>query len=194
MGGAALSRYISYSYTLVDGVTLTASIWNGVFSAIWGAFDTVQSDVDAVRAEANADKANQLRYSGLTANYNAAGYRVTGAANAINAQDYVTLAQLTAASMSSTLPSYSGFAGRSIRTTGSTVFWASDSPSAVSYTYNGSGQVTGITETVDGYQRTTTLTYNADGTVNTEAVTWHGVTRTRTFSYSNGQCTGSTEV
>ena len=83
---------------------------------------------------------------------------------------------------------------RNIRTTGSTVFWASDSPSAVSYTYNGSGQVTGVSETVDGYPRTTAYTYNSDGTVNTEAVTWHGVTRTRTYSYSNGQCTGSTEV
>ena len=189
-----MSRYISYSYSLVDGVTLTASIWNGVFAAVMAGFDAVQTDVDAVRSEANADKANQVRYAGLTGNLPAAGYRVTGAGNAVNPQDYVTLAQLTAASMSSALPAYAGFAGRNIRNTGSTVFWASDSPSGQTATYNGNGQLTGLSETVDGYARTSAYTYNADGTVNTETVTWHGVTRIRTHSYTNGQWTGSTEV
>ena len=42
----------------------------------------------------DGDKANQVRYSGLTANYNAAGYRITGAGNGVNPQDYVTMAQL----------------------------------------------------------------------------------------------------
>ena len=181
------NRYCSYSYATVDGVTLTAAMWNGAFAAMLAGFDAVQADVDG-------DKANQVRYSGLTSNYNAAGYRITGAGNGVNPQDYVTLAQLSAASLAASLPAYAAYAGRNIRNTGSAVFWASDSPSSVSYSYNGSGQVTGITETVDGYPRTTTLTYNSDGTVNTEAVTWHGVTRTRTYSYSNGQCTGSTEV
>ena len=181
------NRYCSYSYATVDGVTLTAAMWNGAFAAMLAGFDAVQADVDG-------DKANQVRYSGLTANYNAAGFRVTGAGNAVNPQDYVTLAQLTATAFSPALPTQSGNAGRAVRTTGTSAYWATDSASSVSYSYNGSGQVTGITETVDGYPRTTTLTYNVDGTVNTEAVTWHGVTRTRTFSYSNGQCTGSTEV
>lgn len=66
--------------------------------------------------------------------------------------------------------------------------------SAQSATYNGSGQLTGITETVDGYTRSTTLTYNSDGTLNTEAITYRGVTKTRTHSYSSGQWSGSTEV
>jgi len=182
-----MSRYWSYSYTVTTGTTLTQSVWNNIFASIDSAFSSVVADVDG-------DKANQVRYSGLTSNYNAAGYRITGAGNGVNPQDYVTLAQLSAASLAASLPAYAAYAGRNIRNTGSTVFWASDSPSSVSYSYNGSGQVTGITETVDGYPRTTTLTYNSDGTVNTEAVTWHGVTRTRTYSYSNGQCTGSTEV
>ena len=181
------NRYCSYSYATVDGVTLTAAMWNGAFAAMLAGFDAVQADVDG-------DKANQVRYSGLTANYNAAGFRVTGAGNAVNPQDYVTLAQLTATAFSPALPTQSGNAGRAVRTTGTSAYWATDSASAQVMTYNGSGQLTGISETVDGYPRTTTLTYNADGTVNTEAVTWHGVTRTRTFSYSNGQCTGSTEV
>lgn len=66
--------------------------------------------------------------------------------------------------------------------------------SAQSATYNGSGQLTGITETVDGYTRSTTLTYNSDGTLNTEAITYRGVTKTRTHSYSSSQWSGSTEV
>ena len=55
-------------------------------------------------------------------------------------------------------------------------------------------RLTGIIETVDGYSKSTSITYNSDGTLNTEAITMHGVTRTRTYSYSNGQLTGSTEV
>lgn len=181
------NRYCSYSYATVDGVTLTASMWNGAFAAMLAGFDAVQTDVDG-------DKANQLRYSGLTGHYNAAGYRITGAGNAVNPQDYVTLAQLTAASLSASLPAYAPYAGRNIRNTGATVFWASDSPSGQTATYNGNGQLTGLSETVDGYARIRVYTYNADGTVNTETVTWHGVTRIRTHSYTNGQWAGSTEV
>ena len=182
-----MSRYWSYSYSVTTGQTLTQSVWNSCFASIDAAFAAVVADVDG-------DKANQVRYTGLTGNYNAAGYRITGAGDAVNSQDYVTLAQLTAAGLSSALPVFATYAGRSIRNNGTLVYWATDSASSQTMAYNGSGQVTGISETVDGYPRTTTLTYNADGTVNTEAVTWHGVTRTRTYSYSNGQCTGSTEV
>lgn len=181
------NRYCNYSYALADGALLTSGVWNGVFASLIAGFDAVQADVDV-------DKANQARYSGLTGNLPAAGYRITGAGNAVNPQDYVTLAQLTSASMSAALPVYGAYAGRSIRNNGAIVFWASDSPSAQTPTYNGNGQLTGLTETVDGYSRTTAYTYNADGTVATEAVTWHGVTRTRTHSYSAGQWTGSTEI
>lgn len=181
------NRYCNYSYATADGVTLTAGMWNGVFAAMLAGFDAVQADIDT-------DKANQLRYSGLTGHYNAAGYRITGAGNAVNPQDYVTLAQLTSAGLSSALPVFATYAGRSIRNNGTLVYWATDSASSQTMAYNGSGQLTGITETVDGYSKSTTYTYNADGTVNTEAITMHGVTRTRTYSYSNGQVTGSTEV
>lgn len=188
------NRYCNYSYATADGVTLTAGMWNGVFAAMLAGFDAVQTDVDLVRSEAVADHANQARYGGMTANLNAAGYRVTGAGNAVNPQDYVTLAQLTSAGLSSALPVFATYAGRSIRNNGTLVYWATDSASAQTMAYNGSGQLTGITETVDGYSKSTTYTYNADGTVNTEAITMHGVTRTRTYSYSSGQVTGSTEV
>jgi YD repeat-containing protein len=181
------NRYCSYSYATVDGVTLTAGMWNGAFAAMLAGFDAVQADVDG-------DKANQVRYSGLTANYNAAGYRITGAGNGVNPQDYVTMAQLTATAFSPALPTQSGNAGRAVRTTGASAYWATDSASAQTMAYNGNGQLTGITETVDGYSKSTSYTYNSDGTLNTEAITMHGVTRTRTYSYSNGQLTGSTEV
>lgn len=72
--------------------------------------------------------------------------------------------------------------------------YESDHASSVTYSYNASSQLTGVSETVDGLSRSTTLTYNADGSVNTVAVTFDGSTKTRTFAYSAGQCTGSTEV
>lgn len=181
------NRYCNYSYSLTDGSLLTATVWNNVFASLIAGFDAVQSDIDT-------DKTNQVRYSGITGNLPAVGFRITGAGNAVNPQDYVTLAQLTAASMSAALPAYGAFAGRTIRNTGSLVYWATDSASAQTMAYNGIGQLTGITETVDGYSRTTAYTYNTDGTVNTEAITWQGITRTRTYSYTNGQVTGSTEV
>lgn len=95
---------------------------------------------------------------------------------------------------STALPIQAGNNGRAIRTTGALAYWATDSASSQTMAYNGSGQLTGITETVDGYSKSTAYTYNTDGTVNTEAITMHGVTRTRTYSYSSGQVTGSTEV
>ena len=44
-GGATVSnRYCSYSYATVDGVTLTAGMWNGAFAAMLAGFDAVQAD------------------------------------------------------------------------------------------------------------------------------------------------------
>lgn len=111
-----------------------------------------------------------------------------------NSTKIATTAYVDQRAFSTALPSQATNNGKAIRTNGTTAFWASDSASSQTIAYNGSGQLTGITETVDGYSKSTTYTYNADGTVNTEAITMHGVTRTRTYSYSSGQVTGSTEV
>lgn len=186
-------------------ITLLAGDYPAKYDNFVTAAESVATEVETARAaygslhariagEVAALNASKVNTSGLTGDLSAGGYRITGAGNAVNSQDYVTLAQLTAASMSAALPAYAPYAGRNIRNTGATVFWASDSPSGQTATYNGNGQLTGLSETVDGYARTSAYTYNADGTVNTETVTWHGVTRVRTHNYTNGLWTGSTEV
>jgi len=111
-----------------------------------------------------------------------------------NSTKIATTAYVDQRAFSTALPSQTANPGRSIRTNGTTAYWATDSASSQTMAYNGNGQLTGITETVDGYSRTAAYTYNVDGTINTEAITWQGVTRTRTYSYSSGQVTGSTEV
>jgi YD repeat-containing protein len=111
-----------------------------------------------------------------------------------NSTKIATTAYVDQRAFSTALPIQATNNGKAIRTNGTTAFWASDSASSQTMAYNGNGQLTGITETVDGYSKSTTYTYNADGTVNTETVTWHGVTRIRTHNYTNGQWTGSTEV
>lgn len=53
-----------------------------------------------------------------------------------------------------------------------------------------SGRVTSVVE--DGV--TKTITYNADGTVNTVSFPHRGLTRTETYAYTGGVCTGMTAV
>ena len=56
--------------------------------------------------------------------------------------------------------------------------------SAATYSYDGVGNLTGITETVNGLTRSTVLTYNASDAVQTVAVTYDGATVTTTYSYN----------
>lgn len=71
---------------------------------------------------------------------------------------------------------------------------AADPPTVAAYTYDGQGRLSGISETVAGLTRTTTVTYNPEGTVNTVTVVYNGVTRVETYAYSGGNLTGMTAV
>ena len=64
-------------------------------------------------------------------------------------------------------------------------------PSKTVITYDGSGRVSTVVETVDGQLATTTVAYNADGTVNTVITTYRGRTRTETMAYAAGRVSGS---
>ena len=64
-------------------------------------------------------------------------------------------------------------------------------PSKTDITYDGSGRVVTVVETVDGQPATTTMAYNADGTVNTVTTTYKGRTRTETMAYAAGRVSGS---
>ena len=64
-------------------------------------------------------------------------------------------------------------------------------PSKTVITYDGSGRVSTVVETVDGQPATITMAYNADGTVNTVTTTYRGRTRTETMAYAAGRVSGS---
>lgn len=66
---------------------------------------------------------------------------------------------------------------------------------AATLTYNGSGQVTMITETLGGGQpRVTAYAYNVDGQVQTETVTIGAVSYVTTYTYTGGLLTGATRA
>ena len=69
---------------------------------------------------------------------------------------------------------------------------AVETASGATYTYDASGYITQMVETLTGGNRTTTYTYNADRTINTEVSTYQGVTKTTTFVYTNGRITSYT--
>lgn len=71
---------------------------------------------------------------------------------------------------------------------------AAGRPSAASYTYDGEGRLSGLTETVAGLTRTMTIAYNPDGTVATVTTVYNGITRVETYAYSGGNLTGMTAV
>lgn len=64
--------------------------------------------------------------------------------------------------------------------------------SAVSYTYTG-GVLTGISETLPGGTRTTTLNYTS-GVLTSIVVVFGGITRTTTYTYTGGVLTGIATV
>ena len=68
--------------------------------------------------------------------------------------------------------------------------WIEPEASAV-LSYNGSGQVTMITETLSGgQQRVTAYAYNVDGQVQTETATIGAVSYRTTYTYTDGLLTG----
>lgn len=67
-------------------------------------------------------------------------------------------------------------------------------PSASTVTYDGSGRVSGITETLPQGVRATVLTYTAAGRVNTVAETLAGKTRTTTYAYDGAGRVSGYEV
>ena len=112
------NRYCSYSYATVDGVTLTAAMWNGAFAAMLAGFDAVQADVDG-------DKTNQVRYSGLTANLPLAGYRITDAPSVPqSSSELVSKAYVDSLAISGLGPTQAGHAGGLVTTNGTTASWS----------------------------------------------------------------------
>jgi len=68
-------------------------------------------------------------------------------------------------------------------------------PSAVSYTYDGSGNVTQQAETIGAVTRATSYTYDANGNIATVVIADGTVTRTETYTYdANGLLTGMSAV
>ena len=65
-------------------------------------------------------------------------------------------------------------------------------PSAATYTYDAAGKIIGLSETVSGSTRTTTISYNTDGTVYRVITVYNGATRTETYTYTAGVITGLT--
>jgi YD repeat-containing protein len=60
---------------------------------------------------------------------------------------------------------------------------ATATPSAVTFSYDASGSVSGSTETLPAGQRLNTMAYGADGRLQSVTTAFAGTTRTTTFSY-----------
>ena len=91
---------------------------------------------------------------------------------------------------SAALPGQAGSAGRYLTTDGTSASWASIEIDALSITYNGDGSIATLTE--DGVVKT--FAYNGDGTINTVSWPVGALTRTETYSYTDGVLTGMTAV
>ena len=63
---------------------------------------------------------------------------------------------------------------------------------AANYTYDAAGKITGLSETVSGSTRSTTISYNTDGAVYRVITVYNGATRTETYTYTAGVITGLT--
>jgi hypothetical protein len=63
---------------------------------------------------------------------------------------------------------------------------------AATYTYDAAGKIIGLSETVSGSTRTTTISYNPDGTVDRVITAYNNATRTETYTYTAGVITGLT--
>ena len=68
--------------------------------------------------------------------------------------------------------------------------------SSTAITYDGSGRVSVVTETIDAKPAVSTLTYDDAGNVKTVETTYDGRKRTETLTYNNGRLerTAATEV
>lgn len=72
--------------------------------ALIDALQGIVAELDAVRGASPNLAAATVRYAGLVANLTMAGFRATGAGNAVDPQDLVTYAQLVSATFSATVP------------------------------------------------------------------------------------------
>lgn len=63
---------------------------------------------------------------------------------------------------------------------------------SASYTYNGTGLLTNISDNIFGLTRSTTLAYNTDNSISTVTVAYSGVTSITTYIYTGGNITGYT--
>ena len=60
-------------------------------------------------------------------------------------------------------------------------------PTSTTLTYDGSGRLSKVTDTVGGVSKISTLSYNLDGSLN-QIITVHGsVTRTETMNYTDNK-------
>ena len=59
-------------------------------------------------------------------------------------------------------------------------------------TYDGTGRVAAVVDTINGHPRTSTMAYNGDGTIKTVTVAYLAATYVTAYTYSAGRVTGST--
>lgn len=117
------------------------------------------------------------------------------AAPGSSGQRLATLDYVNALAMDAALPGQAGKEGKFILTTGAGASWADLSATASSVTYDGSGRMQTVTDTVAGMTFVTTLTYNANGLVSTIAVDYGGRTVTYTYTYNaDGTLSGYSSV
>jgi hypothetical protein len=65
-------------------------------------------------------------------------------------------------------------------------------PTASTLAYNGAGQLSTVTDTVNGVARVTTMTYNPDSTLQKTVAVMGTLTRTETLTYTAGVLTSTT--
>ena len=179
-------------------------------SALQNSFPNVTGAVNATQAEINtlvgasgsigsqlALKANKGgdTYTGA---HNMTGATVTAATQATGdaSTKIATTAFVAATSLVSALPGQAGNSGKVITTDGTTAGWVNPvfptaGPSAVTLTRDGSGNLTGMSETIDGDTASTTLT-RTSGRLTSVATTFRGVTRTQSLSYTGDVLTSIT--
>jgi len=134
-----------------------------------------------------------VKTAGLGANLPANGYRLTGAGNAVNPQDYVTLADAQALLVAGGSVGAVPITGLGLGTALKGQYFmvgaagnvaAIDGPTAVAFTYDTSLRPLTVTETLPGGSRVSTYAYLANGAVNTITVVFGGRTVTHTHNYN----------
>lgn len=186
-----------------DHLRLLKSTLQNTFPNVTGAVNATQAEINTL-VGASGSIGSQLALKAnkggdtYTGTHNLTGATVTAATQtAGDASDKVaTTAFVTAATLTSTLPGQSGNAGKVISTDGTNAGWINPvfptaGPSSMTLTRDGSGNLTGLSETIDGDTATTTLT-RSGGRLSSVATTFRGVTRTQSLSYTGDVLTSIT--